>query len=93
MQTLIDEYRGAYLNALGKRFASGFSSESVYLWTLPMFFCNGWCCTWGITAVGGTQVCLREIDPGVFSNLINSRIPIQISFLRGEGEILLQQLP
>ncbi len=57
-------HRGAYLNALGESFASGFTSESVYLWTLPMFHCNGWCCTWGITAVGGTHVCLRKVEPG-----------------------------
>src|SRR5947209_6936616 len=40
------------------------NSESVYLWTLPMFHCNGWCFTWAVTAVGGTHVCLRKIDPG-----------------------------
>ena len=46
---------------LARRGAStrGHSSASVYLWTLPMFHCNGWCTTWGVTAVGGTHVCLR----------------------------------
>jgi fatty-acyl-CoA synthase len=39
------------------------SSKSVYLWTLPMFHCNGWCFTWAVTAVGATHVCLRQIDP------------------------------
>ena len=38
-------------------------SDSRYLWTLPMFHCNGWCCTWGVTAVGGTHVCLRRVGP------------------------------
>jgi len=38
-------------------------STSAYLWTLPMFHCNGWCFTWGVTAVGGTHICLRRVDP------------------------------
>ena len=42
---------------------SGIVSDSRYLWTLPMFHCNGWCCTWGVTAVGATHVCLRRVDP------------------------------
>jgi fatty-acyl-CoA synthase len=42
---------------------TGFNSTSVYLWTLPMFHCNGWCFTWGVTAMGGTHVCLRKVVP------------------------------
>lgn len=57
-------YRGAYLNALGEVIELGIGSESVYLWTLPAFHCNGWCCVWAVTAVGATHVCLRELDPG-----------------------------
>jgi fatty-acyl-CoA synthase len=56
-------HRGAYLNALGEMLEIGFSSRSVYLWTLPMFHCNGWCFTWGVTAMGGTHVCLRKVVP------------------------------
>src|SRR2546425_922606 len=52
-------YRGAYLNALGEVIESGMSFDTRYLWTLPMFHCNGWCFTWGVTAVGGTHTCLR----------------------------------
>lgn len=63
-------HRGAYLNALGESFASGFNPESAYLWTLPMFHCNGWCCPWGITAVGATHVCLRNIDPALIWDII-----------------------
>ena len=37
--------------------------ETVYLWTVPMFHCNGWCFTWAVTAVGGTHVYLRKVDP------------------------------
>src|SRR5207244_5116195 len=56
-------HRGAHLNALGEVVHSDHSPESVYLWTLPMFHCNGWCTTWGVTAVGGRHVCLRAVDP------------------------------
>ena len=63
-------HRGAYLNAIGECMTSGIVSESRYLWTLPMFHCNGWCCTWGVTAVGGTHVCLRRVDPAEIWRLI-----------------------
>ncbi|HEX9923791.1 MAG TPA: acyl--CoA ligase family protein, partial [Anaerolineae bacterium] len=63
-------YRGAYLNALGEALEMGMDSNSVYLWTLPMFHCNGWCFTWGVVAVGGTQVCLRKFDPAQVIPLI-----------------------
>jgi len=56
-------HRGAYMNSLGEVIHSSHSPETVYLWTLPMFHCNGWCTTWGVTAVGGRHVCLRAIDP------------------------------
>ena len=62
--------RGAYLNALGEILESGVTWRSTYLWTLPMFHCNGWCHTWGITAVGATHLCLRRIDPGEVFRLI-----------------------
>jgi fatty-acyl-CoA synthase len=56
-------HRGAYLNALGEALALEMNNRTVYLWTLPMFHCNGWCFTWGVVAVGGTQVCLRKFYP------------------------------
>ncbi|MFZ0014337.1 MAG: AMP-binding protein [Acidimicrobiia bacterium] len=65
-------HRGAYLNALGEVIHSRHTSESVYLWTLPMFHCNGWCTTWGVTAIGGTHVGLRAVDPGRIWELIES---------------------
>ncbi|KND05164.1 uncharacterized protein SPPG_00832 [Spizellomyces punctatus DAOM BR117] len=54
--------RGAYLNALSECLEMGMSSESVYLWTLPMFHCNGWCFPWATVAAGATNVMLRKID-------------------------------
>lgn len=65
-------YRGAYLNALGEALELGLDSRSNYLWTLPMFHCNGWCFTWAVTAVGGTHVCLRKFEPTAVINLIMS---------------------
>jgi fatty-acyl-CoA synthase len=65
-------YRGGYLNALAEVISTGMNSESVYLWTLPMFHCNGWCFTWAVTAVGGTNVCLRKLDPALVWDLFES---------------------
>lgn len=65
-------YRGAYLNALAEVIETGMNSESVYLWTLPMFHCNGWCFTWAVTAVGGTHVCLNRVDPDVIWDLLET---------------------
>lgn len=56
-------HRGAYLNALGGILAWQMPLYPVYLWTLPMFHCNGWCFPWAIVAQGGTQVCLRAVRP------------------------------
>jgi fatty-acyl-CoA synthase len=54
-------HRGAYLNSLGELLHSEHGPDSVYLWTLPMFHCNGWCTAWGVTAIGGRHVCLRAV--------------------------------
>jgi fatty-acyl-CoA synthase len=55
-------HRGAYLNACGNALAFGLNADSVYLWTLPMFHCNGWSHTWAVTLAGGTHVCLRRVE-------------------------------
>jgi len=65
-------YRGAYLNALGEVIESSMSFDTRYLWTLPMFHCNGWCFTWGVTAVGGTHICLRRVEPGRIWELLDA---------------------
>ena len=64
-------YRGAYLNALSEVIVAGMSAESVFLWTLPMFHCNGWCFPWAVTAVAATHVALRAVDPDVVWQLID----------------------
>ena len=67
--------RGTYLSALGEVLEMGMSWRCVYLWTLPMFHCNGWCYTWGVTAVGGTHVCLRRVEAGeVFETIAGQGI-------------------
>jgi fatty-acyl-CoA synthase len=63
-------YRGAYLNALAEIFHADLRPESVYLWTLPMFHCNGWCFPWAVTAAGATHVCLRKVEPATVLDLV-----------------------
>ena len=67
---VVCHHRGAYLNAVGQMLAFGIGAGSRYLWTLPMFHCNGWTYTWGVTAAGGTHVCLRAVDPALIFSLI-----------------------
>jgi fatty-acyl-CoA synthase len=69
---VVYHHRGAFLNAMGNALTFGLSHRSVYLWTLPMFHCNGWTFTWAVTAVGGTHVCLRKVDPAVIFPLIEN---------------------
>jgi fatty-acyl-CoA synthase len=65
-------HRGAYLNALGEVISAGLATDSIYLWTLPMFHCNGWCFPWAVVAAGGTQICLRAFEPGRVWDLIRN---------------------
>ena len=58
---VVYHHRGAYLLALGNVVTCGMDKHPVYLWTLPMFHCNGWCFPWSISAVAGTHVCLRQV--------------------------------
>jgi fatty-acyl-CoA synthase len=63
-------HRGSYMNSLGEVIEHGLSSRSVYLWTLPMFHCNGWCFPWAVTAVGARHICLPEVNPERAAELI-----------------------
>jgi fatty-acyl-CoA synthase len=67
---VVYHHRGGYLNAIGNAMTFGVNAQSRYLWTLPMFHCHGWTFTWGVTAVGGTHVCLRDVDPALIFALI-----------------------
>jgi fatty-acyl-CoA synthase len=65
-------YRGAYLNALSEVIVAGMNADSVYLWTLPMFHCNGWCFPWAVTAVAARHVTMRAVDPERVWELIDA---------------------
>ncbi|MGE4219338.1 MAG: acyl-CoA synthetase [Alphaproteobacteria bacterium] len=67
---VVFHHRGAFLNAMGNAITFGLTPRSVYLWTLPMFHCNGWTYTWAVTAAGGTHVCLRNVDPALIFPMI-----------------------
>ncbi len=67
---VVYHHRGAYLNALGNQLAQAIPPHPVYLWTLPMFHCNGWCFPWTITALAGVHVCLRRVEPGAIYEAI-----------------------
>ena len=59
---VVTHHRGAYLNALSNIVSWAMPAHAVYLWTLPMFHCNGWCFPWTMAAIAGTNVCVRRVD-------------------------------
>jgi len=67
---VVTHHRGAYLNAVSNILAAGLGQHPVYLWTLPMFHCNGWCFPWTVAAAAGVNVCLRKVDPAKIFELI-----------------------
>ncbi|RRT34365.1 hypothetical protein B296_00042548 [Ensete ventricosum] len=72
---VIYSHRGAYLNAIATILMNDMTVLPVYLWTVPMFHCNGWCLTWGMAAQGGTNICLRNISAkAIFDNIAQHRV-------------------
>mgnify|MGYP005806398519 CR=1 FL=1 len=69
---VVYHHRGAYLNALSNMVSWAMPPHPVYLWTLPMFHCNGWCFPWTIAAAAGTNVCLRRVDPRAVFDLMRA---------------------
>ena len=67
---VVYHHRGAYLNALGNILVWSLPQHPVYLWTLAMFHCNGWCFPWTVTALAGTHVCLRRVEAGAIDEAI-----------------------
>ena len=67
---VVYHHRGAYLLAIGNVITCGMRQAPVYLWTLPMFHCNGWCFPWTMSIVAGTHVCLRAVRPARSSTAI-----------------------
>ena len=90
---VVYHYRGAYLLAQGNALTAFMPKHAVYLWTLPMFHCNGWCFPWTISAICGTHVCLREVRPKqIWDALAGHRVdylcgaPIVMSTILGADE-------
>ncbi|MFT4020422.1 MAG: acyl-CoA synthetase [Acinetobacter sp.] len=90
---VVYHHRGAYLNAASNSLACGMTPRCRYLWTLPLFHCNGWCFVWTIAAIGGTNICLRKVDPVlVFQAIQQHRVdyfcgaPIVLSMLLNTPE-------
>ncbi|MBF0391565.1 MAG: acyl-CoA synthetase [Alphaproteobacteria bacterium] len=72
---VVTHHRGAYLNAIGNVVGWTMPSHPVYLWTLPMFHCNGWCFPWTLAAVAGTSVCLRRVSAkNIFDAIADQRV-------------------
>ena len=78
-------HRGAYINCLGQLLTHQMNSASVYLWTLPMFHCNGWCFAWAVAAVGATHVCLRKVASEQIFDLIETH---RVTHLCGAPTVL-----
>jgi len=90
---VVYHHRGAYLNALSNIIGWNMGHHPVYLWTLPMFHCNGWCYPWSLAAVAGTSVCTRKVDAKIiFDNIADHRVthfcgaPIVLNLVLNAGE-------
>ena len=97
---VVYHHRGAFLNALGNALMLRLDDGTRYLWTVPMFHCNGWTHSWAVTAVGGTHVCLRKVDPAlIFALLAEAGVthlggaPIVLNLLIHAPEAVKRPLP
>jgi fatty-acyl-CoA synthase len=96
---VVYHHRGAYLNALGNALVWSMPQNPTYLWTLPMFHCNGWCFPWTVTALAGTHVCLRRVEPAaIFAAIAKERVthlcgaPIVMNMLLNAPEEMRRKL-
>ena len=92
---VVTHHRGAYLNALGNHLVWHMKNNPVYLWTLPMFHCNGWCFPWTVAALAGTNVCMRNVNAASILEAIRTHdvshlcgAPIIINMLIEAGDSL-----
>jgi fatty-acyl-CoA synthase len=97
---VVYHHRGAYLLALANAVTCNMGKHPVYLWTLPMFHCNGWCFTWTLSVVAGTHVCLRAVRAApIFDAIANHRVthlcgaPIVMSTLLNASAVEKKPLP
>ena len=82
---VVYHHRGAYINAASNIIACGMTPRATYLWTLPLFHCNGWCFAWTIAANGGTNICLRKVDAEAIYQLIDQH---QVAYFCGAPIVL-----
>ena len=94
---VVTHHRGAYLNAVSNTLAWNMSAHPIYLWTLPMFHCNGWCFPWTIAALNGTNICLRSVnDESIFEAIKCNEVthmcgaPIVLNMMANASEELKQ---
>lgn len=97
---VVTSHRGAYLNSLSQIVTWNMPPHPVYLWTLPMFHCNGWCFPWAVAANAGVNICLRKVDPSLILGLIEEHrvthmcgAPIVYSMLLAEADKRQRRLP
>lgn len=97
---VVYSHRGAFLNAIGNNLIWPLTGDSVYLWTLPMFHCNGWCFPWTVVAMGGTQVCLRQVEVGaILDAIVTNKVthfcgaPIVLNMILNAEADMLSKLP
>ena len=96
---VVYHHRGAYLLAQGNALTTSMGKHAVYLWTLPMFHCNGWCFPWTLSAISGTHVCLRQVrDEPIWDALARHHVthlcgaPIVMSLIIAAGDKVKRQL-
>lgn len=82
---VVYHHRGAYLNAVSNAMSWGMPNQAKYLWTLPMFHCNGWCFPWTIAALAGVNVCLRHVRPEKILSLIKQE---EVGYMCGAPIVL-----
>ena len=82
---VVYHYRGAYLNAIGNIIEWNMGNHPIYLWTLPMFHCNGWCFPWTLAARAGTNICIRKVTA---HNIYNSIYNYKVNYLCGAPIVL-----
>ena len=94
---VVTHHRGAYLNAVSNILAWNMGAHPVYLWTLPLFHCNGWCFPWTIAALNGTNICLRTVrDVAIFDAIKTHRVthlcgaPIVLNLMANADDTLKQ---
>jgi fatty-acyl-CoA synthase len=97
---VVYSHRGAYLNAIGNTLVWPLDRNSVYLWTLPMFHCNGWCFPWTVAATGATHVCLRGVEVEAVIEALKTQgithlcgAPVVLNMVLNAPKVLRQGIP